>query len=163
MNHAETYDLLTFIAAYDNRRFDDATVLAWQPIFADMPFADCRMAVTAHFASSEAYLMPVHVAQGAREIERRRIRAERERLAIEQAPVLDPRPLSDRSAEIQEFVASVRSGLPDGDPDVLWYGRRHWRQVREARERQENAEPNPLYDPTAAARLALEAPDVAED
>lgn len=156
MNHAETHDLLTFVAAHDNRRFDDATVLAWQPIFADLPFADCRDAVTVHFRESTDYLMPAHIVRGARDIERLRIRVERERLAIEQAPVTDPRPLTDRSAEIRELVAKIRDVLPEGDPDALWYGRGHWRRNREALERQETAEPNPAYDPTVLARLAEE-------
>lgn len=64
MNRAETHDLLTFIAIYDNRRTDDAVVLAWHAIISDLSPEDCRAAVMNHFATSDAYLKPVHVRQG---------------------------------------------------------------------------------------------------
>lgn len=154
MNLEETDRLLTLIQNVDKRRIDDATVLVWHEIVGELSFADCVMSVTTHFRESTDYLMPAHIVRGARELERKRIREERERLAIEQAPETDPRPLSDRSAEIREFVAGVRSILPEGNPDALWHGRGYWRQVREARERQETAEPNPHYDSAALVRLA---------
>lgn len=158
MNLAETHDLLTFVAQYDNRRFDDATVIAWQPLFAGLDLADCRQAVMRHIATSDAYLMPVHIRRIVEEIDRDRRRAirearESEMLAIEQA---DPT-RRDRSDEVRALIAQLRTELPEGDPDSLRYGSRYWRQVREARERQEQAEPNPAYDPQAAARLAAEA------
>lgn len=158
MNLAETHDLLTFIAVYDNRRFDDATVLAWHPIFADLAFGDCRTAVTQHFATSEAYLMPAHVRRLVGEMDRdrrRRLREEREAnmAAIEAA---DPT-RRDRSDEVRALIAELRAKLPDGDPDSLRFNAGYWRQVREDRERQDAAEPNPHYDPQLAARLAREA------
>lgn len=156
MTRTETSQLLSLIRSYDNRKADDATVLAWHAVLHDLDLADCQAAVIEHMGTSEAYLMPVHIRRGVREIERQRIRAERDRLAIEQAHVTDPRPLKDRSEEIQQFVSSIRAALPEGDPDTLWHGRGHWRQVREARERAENAEPNPHYDPAVAARAAAE-------
>lgn len=154
MNLEETDRLLTLIQNVDKRRIDDATVLVWHEILGELAFADCVVAVTTHFRESTDYLMPAHIVRGAREIDRKRIREERARLAIEQAPETDPRPLSDRSAEIREFVEGVRSILPDGNPDALWHGRGHWRRVREGRERQENAEPNPDFDPRVLADLA---------
>lgn len=157
MNLEETDQLLTLIQNVDKRRIDDATVLVWHEILGDLPFADCVVAVTNHFRESTDYLMPAHIVRGAREIERQRIRAERERLAIESAHPTDPRPLKDRSEEIRAFVDGVRGALPPGDPDALWHGRGYWRQQRELRERQESAEPNPHYDPQVAAKLAAEA------
>lgn len=154
MNLEETDRLLTLIQNVDKRKIDDATVLVWHEIIGDLPFADAVEAVTSHFRESTAYLMPAHIVAGAREIDRLRIRAERERLAIEQAHPTDPRPLKDRSAEIQEFIANVRSGLPEGDSDSLWHGRGYWRRNRQAMDRQANAEPNPHYDPAVAARAA---------
>jgi hypothetical protein len=52
VNLAETHDLLTLIAVYDNRRFDDATVLAWREVLADCAFEGCRVAVVKHYGSS---------------------------------------------------------------------------------------------------------------
>lgn len=156
MNLEETDRLLTVIQNVDKRRIDDATVLVWHEILGDLPFADCLLAATTHFRESTAYLMPAHIVAGAREVERKRIREERDRLAIEQAPPTDPRPLTDRSAEIREFVNGIRGALPEGNPDALWHGRGHWRRNRESLERQANAEPNPHYDPTAAGRVLAE-------
>ena len=161
MNLAETDQLLTLMSNLDNRKVDDATVLAWHEILHDLPFEDCRDAVTEHYTTSGDWLMPVHIVRGARELERKRIRAANEARAIAEAPATDPRPLTDRSAEIRAEVDKVRSVLPEGDPDSLRYGTKYWRRNRariERQQRQENPEPNPLYDPAALARLAQMTP-----
>lgn len=150
MNLAETNDLLTLIATYDNRRFDDATVVAWQPILANLRFDDCRAAVVEHFATSEKYLMPVHVRLGARDRARRRHEIEN-RLAI-RAELEDPS-RGDRSEATRELIRRLRDSLPDGDPDKLH--RPEWVQ-HEKRRKRGKAEPNPGYDPTALERLASE-------
>lgn len=160
MNFTETDRLLTVIHNVDNRRLDDATVLVWHEVLCDLPFDDCLMAVTRHFRESTEYLMPVHIVRGAHAIERERIREANHRKAIESAPETDPRPLSDRSEEIRAFVQGIRNVLPPGDKDSLRYSSKHWRQVREARERQEKAEPNPHFDPEALKRLSeMESPE----
>ncbi len=148
MNIAETHDLLTFIAVFDNRRFDDATVLAWHPIFADVPFDDCRTAVTQHFATSSDYLLPVHIRRGADDLdrERRRIRREAgERLAIE-SEASDPTRY-DRSEEVTALIGQLRTMLPESDPAKV--RRAEWLEVERARDRAARAEPNPHYDPAA--------------
>lgn len=156
MNLAETSDLLTFVASYDNRRFDDASVLAWHAVVGGFPFTDCRAAVVEHFSASDAYLMPVHVRRGAMEVDRERRRLAREqreafeRLAIEADPTR-----RDRSAEVRALIAELRDSLPDGDPDKL---RRPEVLEWERRRAREDGEPNPAYDPTVHARLAEETP-----
>lgn len=154
MNLTETDQLLTIIHNIDKRIIDDATVLVWHEILGDLQFADCVQSVTAHFRESTDYLLPAHIVRGARELERERIRDHNHQRALDAAPELDSRPLTDRKREIRDFVNGVRSVLPPGDPDTLRHGKGYWRQVREARERQETAEPNPHYDPAAAARAA---------
>lgn len=149
MNLAETHDLLTLAATLDRRRFDDATVVAWQEILADQPFDDCRTAVVRHFASTTDYLMPVHVLRGAAELDRHRRQLARE--ASEQRSMLalasDPT-RRDRSEQTQALIAELRDSLPEGDPDKL--RRKEWLEVDRRRERMANAEPNPHYDPTVA-------------
>ena len=144
MNLAETHDLLTFAASIDNRKFDDATVVAWQSILATVNAADATAAVRDHFAASTEYLMPAHVRVGALGIARRRheeTEREQRRLAAESAG-----PLKDRSAEIQAFVRGERFALPAGDPGKLRPRDAAWRR----RERVEHdAEPNPYYRPGA--------------
>ena len=143
MNLAETHALLTLISgAFDNRRFDDATVLAWQPIFAEFTFDDCRTAVTRHFAESSEYLMPAHVKAGAREVVRERRRAKREANEAEELRALEADPTRrDRSDAVRGLIAELRDRLPDGDPDKLL--RSEWIEID--RRRQRELEPNPYY------------------
>jgi hypothetical protein len=155
VNRAETSDLLALIARYDNRRVDDATVIAWHAVLGDLLPGDCQAAVFRHMGTSDAYLMPVHIRRLAEEIDRERRRQARETRESEQAAIEAADPTRrDRSEHVRALIAQLRTELPEGDPDSLRYASKHWRQVREARERQENAEPNPHYDPTAIARLS---------
>lgn len=151
VNLADTNDLLTFIARFDNRRFDDATVLAWHPVVADLTLADCQQAVAQHFGTSDAYLMPVHIRRLVDGIKRDRVRALRaaeQRQAIEAHESVPRGTLRDRTAEIREFVASVRSVLPDGDEEALRPRAKHWEREHRAHQRQQSAVPNPDYDPS---------------
>lgn len=155
MDLAETDRLLTVVANVDNRRVDDATVLVWHEILGKLPFDDCLMAATSHFGNSEDYLMPVHIVRGAREVERQRIREANQRKALELTPETDPRPLTNRAAEILEYVRGVRDALPESSADVLRHGHRYWRENSQRQRRLAEAVPNPHYDPQAQAALLL--------
>lgn len=162
MNHAETNDLLAFVAVYDNRRFDDATVIAWHRVLGDLDLAACQAAVVRHFGTDDAYLMPVHVRRLVDELagERRRQEREQARLAreAELAAIEAAHPARrDRTEAIEELIAELRGKLPPGNPDCLRYASGYWRQQREDRVRQANAVPNPHYDPRTAAQAAREA------
>jgi hypothetical protein len=161
VNRTETSQLLTLIARYDNRRVDDATVIAWHAVLGDLEPADCQAAVIRHVGTSDAYLMPVHIRRLAEEIDRERRKQIREAREVEQAAIEAADPTRrDRSEHVRALIAQLRTELPEGDPDSLRYASKHWRQVREARERQENAEPNPHFDPEALKRLSeLEPPE----
>lgn len=120
MNLTETHDLLTFAAAVDNRRVDDATVATWQEILPDVDHADAREAVRRHFRDSREYLTPVHVAKGAETIHEERIRARvRAHLAAEEAEQRaltgPPVPTADRSDEVKALITSVVANLPQMD------------------------------------------------
>lgn len=160
MNLAETNQLLTLIASYDNRRTGDETVRAWREVLADLPFADCRAAVVEHFANSDAYLMPVHVRRGAVEFDRERRRLNREYL--EQAAIAsqaaDPT-RRDRSAEVQALLDDLRRRLPPVDETKV--RRAEWVENDKRRDREERAEPNPAFvGPPPAAGWPL--PDEGE-
>jgi hypothetical protein len=147
MNLAETADLLTLIAKYDNRRVDDATVIAWREVLADLAFSDCRAAVVRHFGLSDAYLMPVHVRRGAVDLRNRRREADDRRRLLEGDPTR-----RDRSEEVRALIAWLRDLLPEGDPESL--RRSEVLEWERQRERGAKAEPNPAYDPSSHARLA---------
>lgn len=158
MNFTETNQLLVFIAQYDNRRIDDGAVIAWHAVLGDLELADCQTAVIRHIGTSDAYLMPVHICRIVEEIRRERRRQAREAREEQLAAIEAADPTRrDRSDAVKALIAELRAKLPDGDPDSLRYNAGYWREQREARERQEAAEPNPHYDPELAARLAREA------
>lgn len=146
MNLAEAHELLTYIAAIDNRRFGDETVIAWHGILAELPLADCLEAARRHFGQEDAYLKPVHIVRGAEDINRDRLRRERieseQRQAIERAPTTVP---GERAAEVEALIQDLRDRLPAVDErkirraEVLEWDR--------TRERQARAEPNPHYQP----------------
>jgi hypothetical protein len=155
MNLAETSQLLALIARYDNRKADDATVVAWHAVLGDLDVADCRAAVVAHIGTADAYLMPVHIRRGVAEIERERHRVEREAREAAQKEIEAADPTRhDRSAAVRALIDQLRTELPEGDPDSLRHSTREWRRAREGRERQLRAVPNEHYDPSALARLA---------
>jgi hypothetical protein len=159
VNLEQTHGLLTLIAAFDNRRFDDVTVIAWQQVLAAEDPAHCRTAVIEHFRTSTDYLMPAHVVEGAERARREHLRA----LAAQTRPALvaieGGTGVRNRSADATALVEVVRRTLPPGDPDTLRHGRRYWRQAQAAHRRAATAEPNPLFDPQALARLAQETAD----
>lgn len=158
MNRTETSALLGLIARYDNRKADDATVLAWHAVLGDLDLADCQAAVIRHIGTDDAYLMPVHIRRIVEDIDRDRRRQAREAREAELAEIEAADPTrTDRSDAVKALIAELRAKLPDGDPDSLRYASGYWRQVREDRERLERAEANPHYDPQLAARLAREA------
>ncbi len=149
MNLQETGTLLAKTAAYDNRTIGQGNVLAWHEALGDLHLNDCLQAVTLHHRSSAEYLMPVHIRRLAAEV--RRERQERE-LVVErrlelQAAAADAGPLTNRSEEIQEFVHQIRDALPEGDVEALHPRREFWRREYTAYQRQQNAKPNPHFDP----------------
>lgn len=61
MNIEETSKLLGLIQVIDNRRVDEATILAWAPLVADVEYGVAVEAVNLHWRESTAYLLPAHV------------------------------------------------------------------------------------------------------
>lgn len=61
MNLQETGQLLMLIQIVDNRRVDEAVILAWQELLDDVEFAVAREAVRLHRRESVAWLTPAHV------------------------------------------------------------------------------------------------------
>lgn len=150
MNHAQVATILALAATRDRRTVGETDVRAWHQDIGDLEFADARDAVSAHFRESTEYLMPAHVRRLATEIRRERLRIEREageRLALEQYRA-GAGPLTDRSAEIQAFVGQVRAVLPEGDREALMPRQVAWEREHRAYQRQQDAEPNPAFDPS---------------
>lgn len=154
MNLAETHDLLTLVAALDNRRFGDENVVAWHQILGDLPIADCRAAVLAHFAERVEYLMPAHVRRGALDLDHARRRESRIAIEASQAEAETARP-GNRRADVEALIAQLRDSLPPVDP--IKFRRPEWVEHERRQARALASVPNPHYDPTARERLAEDA------
>lgn len=117
LTHDQVVDLLTAVSAYDNRKPNPASILAWGKAaeLGRWTFHEALDAVHAHFASDTDYLMPAHV--GNRIRDRRQDQALRETGKELTSAAVDPRVLAavdqlSRRLEIPEqFRPSDRQSL----------------------------------------------------
>lgn len=120
MNRSETALLLGSIAARDQRTIGETDVLAWHEDLGDLPFEDCRAAVTRHFRDSTDRIMPAHI--------RRQVRIIRDqRRASEAVKALPPGRFEDdpdrteriaRNADrVRRLLAELvaKRSIPDAD------------------------------------------------
>lgn len=119
MNHDEMVDLLSLIAARDNRNVGQTTIAVWLEDIGDLDFDDARAAVSAHFREEPGvWLMAAHVRQRVKKIRAERLHD------FQYVPV----PGDENTAvylkayrEQREAVASGRRepapALPPGDPE----------------------------------------------
>lgn len=135
MNLAETHDLLTLAAAFDNRKFGDETVAAWREVLRRESFEDARDAVLHHFRTSTEYLMPAHIVQRCREVRNERYDA---RPVLEGPPAV---PLEERSANGE--IEQLRQLLPSTSSVIL--RRREWVLHDRVRLRLLHSVPNPEF------------------
>lgn len=107
MTQNEVVDLLTAISAYDNRKPNPASVLAWGKAaeLGRWTLTEALQAVHEHFAENPDYLMPAHVTA--------RVKAARQDRAMrDEALALAAAPVDPAAAErIQQVVADVADRL----------------------------------------------------
>lgn len=72
MDIAQTADLLAEVQLIDNRRIEEATLIAWHRLVDDLDYAEAVEAVRLHFRDSTEYLKPAHIRAG---VERIRVAA----------------------------------------------------------------------------------------
>lgn len=107
LNQNEVVDLLTAVSAYDNRKPNPASVMAWGKAaeLGRWTLPEALEAVHWHFASSTEYLMPAHITALVKS--NRQDQAMRaEALAIEAAPV-DPVAAQRVEAIVGELAKSM--------------------------------------------------------
>lgn len=160
MNHPETVKLLALMAAMDRRTIGDAEVMAWQGVLDDVDFANAAEAVRRHYRDSDDYLMPVHVRRGAAEVAAERNRPAPSPWAPGQYGVSKEdahpeitdtvRALEELPASVLDLVTRVRAMLPEGSREALMPRTVEWERQHAAYRRQQEAEPNPHYRPTAS-------------
>ncbi|MEV8023690.1 hypothetical protein [Microbacterium sp. NPDC080220] len=61
MNLQQTAELLTLIQIIDNRRVDEAVILAWQELVEDLDSPVAREAVKLHRRETSDWITPAHV------------------------------------------------------------------------------------------------------
>lgn len=116
--------ILAAAAGRDQRTVGTADVLAWYQDIGDLDPDDALAAVSRHYRESTDRLMPAHIRRIVAVIDRERARAAvlaQQEVARQLAAQADAArgPLTDRSAEIAEFVQQVHGVLPPGDPAKL--------------------------------------------
>jgi hypothetical protein len=63
MSEPEVRLLLAQIAAFDNRKVTDPTVVLWYQVFQGYSYAEVRWALYHHIGTSTEYLMPAHLTE----------------------------------------------------------------------------------------------------
>lgn len=158
MNHSETAQLLTAMAAFDRRTIGDADVIAWQALLAEVAYADGLEAVKSWYAEHTDWIMPAHVRQAVAAIVKKREASPwapgqygvpREDAAPE-VPQGGRLALSDLPAAVADLVARVRADLPEGSREALMPRTVAWEREHAAYRRHQDAPPNPHYRPGAA-------------
>jgi hypothetical protein len=114
----ETIDLVSLITGYDGRQPSQAETALWQrqSAIGRWTYDLAARAVDEHFASSEAYLMPLHVTTRIRQL--RNLEAERRDAMAEQERVAALPPATPASKElIREIVTGLahKLGWPTDD------------------------------------------------
>jgi len=155
VNLSETARLLGAMAAFDRRTVGDGDVIAWQAVLPDAAFEDCLEAVKDHYAEQTDWMMPAHVRRAVRDIVAARNvspwapgqygtpRDEAEPEVTTGGRLA----LSDLPAAVAELVARVRADLPEGSREALMPRTVAWEREHAAFRRQQDAEPNPRYQP----------------
>lgn len=153
MNLDETTALTRILfTAYDRPKPEGIDDI-WYAAMSDVPFEVARIAAIRLIQTSTFVPKVAEIRARATEIvrdRRRALREDEERLAIE-AYRATAGPLTDRSAEIQQFVTGVKSALPEGDRAALHPRTVAWEREHRAFQRQVTATPNVDYDPSMRA------------
>jgi hypothetical protein len=150
MNPEETEALTTIIyTAYDRPKPDGLDEI-WHAALADVPFDLVRLAAIRLIQTSTFTPKVAELRQLAADLsrDRRRLAREAEKQRAIESYRADAGPLTDRSAEIQQFIGQVRGALPEGDREALRPRTVAWEREHRAFQRQQDAEPNPAFDPS---------------
>lgn len=155
MDEGQVARVLAKMAAFDRRTLGPSDVLAWHEVIGDLGFDDAMRAVNKHYSESDEWLQPATlrrlVAAAVRRRQRGRWAPGAYGVTPEEAKALEqPRAgTTDRSEDIRQMIAQLRTMLPEGDPQALRPRTVAWEREHRAYQRQAQATPNPHYDPGA--------------
>lgn len=66
MNISETANVLAKIQVFDNRRVDEATILAWHEVLAEFDYQKALNAVTEFYREDRKWIMPADIVKRCR-------------------------------------------------------------------------------------------------
>lgn len=122
MTPAEVARVLAAIQSRDLRTVGQVDVMAWHEDIGDLEFGECLPAVSHHFRTSDARIMPVHIRRFVEEQRRDRAMRDRARELTATAERADVLPPGELQRQIDEAVAAARerkartgSALPGAD------------------------------------------------
>lgn len=116
MTVPEAAKLLTLIAAYDNRTFDELAATTWARGLGGLAFADCVEAIHAHYRTSAKWAMVADIRQQVTRLGNLRVEAaeSRQLKALEASPVGREK-ADERLAQVRAM--GLRFGrIPAADP-----------------------------------------------
>lgn len=117
MTPTEAAALLAVAAGLDNRKPSAEAAESWAKALGNLPLADCREAVYAHYRESTEWLMPAHVSRRVRAM-----RTERLKLAGDVQPPASIEAIDDPEqfdVAYRTWLRNVRDRIASGGmPDV---------------------------------------------
>jgi hypothetical protein len=114
MNIDQTAAVLAKIQLGDNREITPLVIQEWHDTIGDLDYADAVEAVRMHRKDSTGYLMPAHVRENVRVLQRRRERQERiARPALPRPQITLDREQLER--ETQQWIEHYRKERADAE------------------------------------------------
>jgi hypothetical protein len=113
MKRSEAARLLTFAAAFDNRKIDeedDAAARAWADVLDGLTFEACFEAIRTHYRTETAFIMPAHI---------RRLASTRVGPSVADIPVCDRCRAIHDFTEPCEVLTPVPKEFRDAVPAVF--------------------------------------------
>ena len=105
MTPTEAAALLTVCSGLDNRKPTAEAAQLWAEILGDLPLADCRAAVVAHYRESREWLMPADIVRLVRAGRRQRVEAFDRAVNLTPPSELDGEQQREWRMQIRERVA----------------------------------------------------------
>lgn len=102
--------MLAKIQAFDNRNVSDETIMAWHEVLAPHTVGDALEAVTDYFKANTGWIMPAHVVDRVRAVEKRRIDAFKDGYHLNPADEQAAFESGEWSSACRELVRAIATG-----------------------------------------------------
>lgn len=111
MTSDEVWDLLELVASIDRRKLGLTDRQTWEMLVGDLPAADAKAAVLAHYRDSREWIMPADI--------RRRVKEARRQRILDAGIPAPPPELTDDPAAYGAALQAAATAIADGrDPEA---------------------------------------------